>query len=283
MTAFIDEKTRIRLVQGVCAAGEKVMEIYDQDFDIEMKDDNSPLTAADTAAHHALWNLLAEFAPEVPILSEESAHVPWEERRTWSRYWLVDPLDGTKEFIKRNGEFTLNVALVEQGEPVFGVVHAPILRRTWVGQAGEGSWHFRENLDAPHTISVRPLPAVETSEWKVVGSRSHGSNAFERFCAELPIHTRVTMGSSLKLCLVAQGEADLYPRLAPTSEWDTAAAHAVVTAAGGSVLDAHTLRPLRYNQEDSTLNPWFIAAGERSIAWEQPLTASLFPRQDRNS
>ncbi|NDK33192.1 3'(2'),5'-bisphosphate nucleotidase CysQ [Nesterenkonia haasae] len=283
MTTFIDRHTRTQLLNGVYEAGNRVMEIYQKGFDVDFKEDTSPLTAADTAAHYALVELLHELTPEVPVLSEESAHIPWERRRLWSRYWLVDPLDGTKEFIKGNGEFTLNIALVEQGEPVFGVVHAPVLQRTWLGQYGEGSWRFGDNPDAPQEIFIRSLPESNECRWKIVGSRSHGSDEFEAFCAALPEHERISMGSSLKLCLVAEGEADLYPRLAPTSEWDTAAAHAVVTAAGGVVLNARTLQPLRYNQEDSTLNPWFVAAGERSPAWEQPLSFCLTPREPINS
>ncbi|WP_010525979.1 3'(2'),5'-bisphosphate nucleotidase CysQ [Nesterenkonia sp. F] len=274
--AFIDDATRRRLIAGVHEAGRRVLEIYEEDVDVEYKDDASPLTQADLAAHRALIALVGEVTPDVPVLSEESGDVPWEERRGWSRYWLIDPLDGTKEFIRKNGEFTLNVALVEDGEPVFGIVHAPVLSQTWIGQAGQGSVRLDGGEDAaPTPIAVRPLPGPGDGPWKIVGSRSHGSEEFEAFVARLPEHERVSMGSSLKLCLVAEGEADLYPRLAPTSEWDTAAAQAVVTAAGGEVLRADTLEPLRCNQQESVLNPSFVAASARGRVWEDALAGTL--------
>ncbi|UYG05927.1 3'(2'),5'-bisphosphate nucleotidase CysQ [Halomonas sp. LR3S48] len=265
---------RARLIEGIHAAGRDVISIYERDFSIETKDDKSPLTEADMASHHALVDLLERIAPEVPVLSEESAEVTFATRKAWQRYWLIDPLDGTKEFIKKNGEFTLNVALIEDGVPVFGIVHAPVLRTTWIGQQGQGAWK-QEGEGPCKAITVRQLPDPGQQAWQVVGSRSHGSAEFEAFCADLPNHERVSMGSSLKLCLVAEGKADLYPRLAPTSEWDTAAAQAVVTAAGGEVLNAHTLEPLRCNQQESVLNPFFIVVGERDSRWESALRASL--------
>lgn len=274
MSDFVTSEMRARLVEGVHAAGREVLSIYERDFSIETKDDNSPLTEADITSHHALVNLLESLAPEVPILSEESTKVSFATRRAWQRYWLIDPLDGTKEFIKKNGEFTLNVALIEEGVPVFGIVHAPVLCATWIGQQGQGAWKQVEKGQF-QAISVRALPDPAQQAWQVVGSRTHGSEEFEAFCSELPKHERVSMGSSLKLCLVAEGKADLYPRLAPTSEWDTAAAQVVVTAAGGEVLDAHTLEPLRCNQQECLLNPFFIVAGERDPRWESALQASL--------
>ncbi|MFC3283761.1 3'(2'),5'-bisphosphate nucleotidase CysQ [Litchfieldella rifensis] len=263
------------LLAGVEAAGWQVLEVYKRDFEVETKADKSPLTEADMVSHHALVALLEELTPRIPILSEESGEVPFETRQGWGCYWLLDPLDGTKEFIKKNGEFTLNVALIEKDMPVFGIVHAPALGITWWGQQGEGAWKVQDGQATP--INVRGLPDPEQAAWKVVGSRSHGSAEFEAFCAQLPRHERVSMGSSLKLCLVAEGAADLYPRLAPTSEWDTAAAQAVVMAAGGEVFNAQTLEPLRCNQQDSVLNPWFIACGQRDERWEKALRASLKP------
>ncbi|WP_148255212.1 3'(2'),5'-bisphosphate nucleotidase CysQ [Aidingimonas lacisalsi] len=264
---------RAQLIQGVHEAGRKVMSIYRREFEVETKADDSPLTEADMAAHHALVDTLRELTPTVPVLSEESGEISFETRQAWDRYWLIDPLDGTKEFVNKNGEFTLNLALVEQGEPVFGIVHAPVLEATWIGQHGHGAEKLHgEQREA---IQVRRLPEPNTAPWKVVGSRRHGAETFDAFCAGLPEHECLSMGSSLKLCLVAEGEADLYPRLAPTSEWDTAAAQAVVTAAGGQVLDAHTLEPLRCNQQDSVLNPWFIVCGERDTLWEQALQAAV--------
>nr|WP_183327656.1 3'(2'),5'-bisphosphate nucleotidase CysQ [Halomonas cerina] len=264
---------RTRLIEGVHAAGREVLAIYERDFDVESKADESPLTEADMASHHALVALLEAVAPQVPVLSEESDGIPFAIRRAWDRYWLIDPLDGTKEFINKNGEFTLNMALIEDGVPVFGIVHAPVLETTWVGQAGQGAVKLTNG--EKQALQVRALPDPDVEPWKVVGSRRHGAESFEAFCAALPAHERVSMGSSLKLCLVAEGKADLYPRLAPTCEWDTAAAQAVVTAAGGEVLNAETLESLRCNQQDSVLNPFFIVAGQRDARWEDALRASL--------
>ncbi|WP_110710437.1 3'(2'),5'-bisphosphate nucleotidase CysQ [Salinicola sp. CR57] len=269
----IDEVIRRELLSGVAAAGERVLEIYAQDFSVETKADDSPLTQADMAAHRALTALLQRLTPEIPLLSEESDAIPFETRRQWSSYWLIDPLDGTKEFIKKNGEFTLNVALVENGVPRFGIVHAPVLGMTWWGDADSGA--FKITPDGERPIRVRDLPAADDQPWLIVGSRSHGTESFEAFCARLPAHERVSMGSSLKLCLVAEGAADLYPRLAPTCEWDTAAAQAVVTAAGGQVLDAETLEPLRCNQQESTLNPFFIVCGQSDSRWRDALSSAL--------
>lgn len=276
MSGYLSSEQCDRLLKGVRAAGQQVLAIYERDFTIETKQDDSPLTEADMASHHALVALLEALTPDVPILSEESGEIPFTTRQAWSRYWLIDPLDGTKEFIKKNGEFTLNVALIENGEPVFGIVHAPVLGAggtTWWGQVGEGAW--KQADDATEVIRVRALPDPQVAPWKVVGSRSHGAAEFEAFCADLPGNERVSMGSSLKLCLVAEGAADLYPRLAPTCEWDTAAAQAVVVAAGGAVLNAHNLTPLRCNQQDSVLNPYFIVCGERDARWERALAKAL--------
>src|SRR5690554_5122183 len=165
---------RAKLIDGVHAAGREVTSIYERDFAIETKDDNSPLTEADMASHHALVNLLEAVTPEVPVLSEESGEIPFSTRSAWQRYWLIDPLDGTKEFIKKNGEFTLNVALIEYGVPIFGIVYAPVLETTWVGQQGQGAWK-QENGGILAPIQVRPLPEPEQDAWQVVGSRSHGS------------------------------------------------------------------------------------------------------------
>lgn len=274
MTNIVNDAMRQRLIEGVHEAGERVLAVYRRDFEVEHKADESPLTEADMASHHALVALLEDVTPDIPVLSEESGEIPYETRRRWSRYWLIDPLDGTKEFINRNDEFTLNVALIEDNEPVFGIVHAPVLGQTWWGQQGLGA----RKLEADGTeraISARALPDPEHETWKVVGSRRHGAEAFEAFCQALPHNEHVSMGSSLKLCLVAEGKADLYPRLAPTSEWDTAAAQAVVTAAGGEVLDAATLEPLRCNRQDSVLNPWFIVCGQRDARWEKALAEAL--------
>ena len=274
----LDHDTIERLLAGVADAGREVMGIYRGGYGVEQKADDSPITEADMASHHALMALLAHETPEIPVISEEAAEIPVAERRGWSRFWLVDPLDGTREFIAGNDEFTLHVALVEDGVPVFGIVHAPALPvgpMTWWGQLGQGAYR-REVTDTgagdfETSIRVRDLPDPALEPWQVVGSRRNGLAAFEAFCQALPAHATRNIGSSLKFCLIAEGQADLYPRLAPTYEWDTAAAQAILTAAGGELLDAETLEPLRCNQGDSLLNPGFIACGQRDPRWERAL------------
>lgn len=246
------------VTQLAIEAGNAILRIYQRDFGIDQKADASPLTEADLAAHLIITQGLAELTPEVPVLSEESAAFPWSERRQWMRYWLVDPLDGTKEFIKKNGEFTVNIALIEDGQPIWGVVHAPAMNCTYEG--GSAVYGSRKWLQGKaQGISVAPLPKGR-SGWRLVGSRSHQSEDFQSFVAAFDEPEIQSLGSSLKICLVAEGAAHLYPRLGPTSEWDTAAAHAVLRGANGEMLDAVTGYPLRYNQRDSLLNPYFIAA-----------------------
>lgn len=238
-------------------AGQAIMGVYNSDFAVETKDDASPLTQADLASHQCIVQGLAQLTPSIPVLSEESSAQDIEDRMGWSLYWLIDPLDGTKEFVKRNGEFTVNIALIQNHQPIFGVVHAAALQTTWWGHQGQGA--FKICPDGSQTpIQVRSRPD-HVSDWKVVGSRSHQSQEFESFMQNHPGAQLVSMGSSIKLCLVAEGTADLYPRLGPTSEWDTAAAHAVVEAAGGQVLEYPGMQSLRYNIRPQTLlNPHFL-------------------------
>lgn len=253
------------LKQLIRDAGVAVMGIYQQDFNIQHKADQSPVTEADLAAHRIISAGLKQLAPDLPVLSEESNPNDLTQRTSWTRYWLVDPLDGTKEFIKKNGEFTINIALIDQGRPVLGIVSAPALNRLYWGTGSEA--FKQEGNGSPVAISVAPPPR-QPKDWRVVGSRSHPSADFVRFMNRLPGAQTVAMGSSLKLCLVAEGKADLYPRLNPTSEWDTAAAHAVVIAAGGQVLELDTLIPLTYNSRPNTLiNPCFVACAQHDSAW----------------
>ncbi len=240
-------------------AGEAIMEIYTRDFEVVEKADRSPLTEADMRAHRLIVTALEQLTPAIPVLSEESGEIPWEKRREWDRYWLVDPLDGTKEFVKKNGEFTVNIALIEDHRPVLGVVHAPAIERTYSAATGLGAFAQGVGEARPEPIHVRPHSAGRP--WRVVGSRSHPSGRLASFLERLGEHEMVAMGSSLKLCLVAEGRADVYPRLGPTSEWDTAAAQAVVEQAGGSVHVTETLAPLTYNEKDDLLNPAFIVTG----------------------
>ncbi len=243
-------------------AGEAILEIYQQDFEVTTKDDDSPLTQADLASHRHIVAALEKLTPNLPILSEESASVPFETRRRWQRYWLIDPLDGTREFVKRNGEFTVNIALIDDHRPVLGVVHAPVLDTTWYGIPGQGAW--RQEGKAP----AQPIEVVSQARTplQVAGSRSHAGDSLKRFLEKVGDHQIVSMGSSLKLCLVADGRADIYPRLGPTSEWDTAAAQAVVEAAGGRVTDTQ-LVPLSYNRKESLLNPHFLVFGDTTRDW----------------
>lgn len=249
-------------------AGQAIMEIYQRDFDVYTKHDESPLTDADLAAHNVIIAGL-EAISDLPILSEESANIAWSERQTWTSYWLVDPLDGTKEFIKKNGEFTVNIALIHNGEPVFGVVYAPILETLYSGIVGVGA----AKTVAGVTVEMTPATRTDASIYQVVGSRSHQSPEIQQFIGALDKPAElVSMGSSLKLCLVAEGAAHFYPRLGPTSEWDTGAAHAVALAAGATVTELsleslvasaqspQTQTPLRYNQRDSVLNPFFLVS-----------------------
>ena len=243
-------------------AGREILRVYNSDFAVEVKADRSPLTAADRASHGIIARELARLTPGVPVWSEESAIVDFNERSRWPRFWLVDPLDGTKEFIKRNGEFTVNIALVQGHDPVLGVVHVPVLDRAYFGGRGAGAFRS-DGTAAPRAIAVcRPArhPA------RVVGSRSHGGASLDGYLERLGRHELLAMGSSLKFCLVAEGAADVYPRLGPTSEWDTAAAQAVVEAAGGGVVDIGG-RPLRYNSRADVLNPWFLVYGDPARNW----------------
>lgn len=244
-------------IEAAVKAGEQIMKIYDDpnsDFEVERKADNSPLTKADKAAHAQIVEVLAGL--EIPILSEEGRAIPYEERREWQRLWIVDPLDGTKEFIKRNGDFTVNIALVDGGVPVMGVIYIPVTKELYYGSREEGA--FKRSADG----EVTKLPQkAEREEYLVVASRSHLSAETEAFVETLRgEHDRVEMvsrGSSLKICLVAEGLADVYPRFAPTMEWDTAAGDAILRAAGSALRLTDRYEVLTYNKEN-LLNPHFL-------------------------
>lgn len=246
-------------------AGLAIMEWYDGDMGITVKADDSPLTKADLASHDVINAALSSLWPEIPVLSEESAKIPWETRRNWQQYWLVDPLDGTKEFISRNGEFTVNIALIQHHAPVLGVVHVPVTDISYFGAKGIGAWR-RQGTDSKMAISTRqPVanPAV------IVGSRSHANPELADQLERLGPHELISMGSSLKFCRVAEGLADFYPRLGPTCEWDTAAAQAVVEAAGGQVVRIDG-SALQYNSKDAYLNPHFFVIGDPEKEWLEP-------------
>jgi 3'(2'), 5'-bisphosphate nucleotidase len=243
-------------------AGRAILEVYSTDFDVQSKADESPLTQADLASHARIVAGLAQLTPDLPIISEESGLPDFGERRHWDRYWLIDPLDGTKEFVKRNGEFTVNIALIEQGRPVFGVVRVPLHNKTYVGCEGAGA-ELREGDKPSGPIRVS---SVSSDPVRVVGSRSHRGESLDGYLAALGEYDMVPMGSSLKFCVVAEGGADLYPRLGPTSEWDTAAAQAVVEQAGGRVVTLDG-QALAYNTKPDILNPHFFVIGASDRDW----------------
>jgi 3'(2'), 5'-bisphosphate nucleotidase len=270
-----------RLLDAACeiaqSAGHAILEVYGRpDFAVARKSDNSPLTEADQVAHRIISDALTALDGSIPVLSEESAPADHATRRSWSRYWLVDPLDGTKEFVKRNGEFTVNIALVDEHRAVLGAVYAPVLDRMYSGAVDLGSWR----TDAGGTREPIAVREAAATRLRVVGSRSHPSPELAEYLAALPPYELTDMGSSLKICLVAEGAADIYPRLGPTSEWDTAAAQAILESAGGRMIDLAG-RPLRYNSKDDLLNPHFLAFGDQQRDWLVPIQNTR-GRQNRN-
>jgi len=236
--------------------GKEILDVYHSDnFEVEEKGDQSPLTLADRKAHLAIMQVLE--ASGIPVLSEEGKEIPYEERKNWKRLWIVDPLDGTKEFIKRNGEFTVNIALIDNGAPLLGVIYVPVKNELYSGASGMGA----RKVQNGESIAI---PIVQKArKYRAVGSRSHMSPETQDFLENLKKEHGeveiVSMGSSLKICLVAEGTADVYPRFAPTMEWDTAAGHAIAKAAGKSLIDVKTNEEMVYNRKD-LLNNWFVVA-----------------------
>ncbi len=243
-------------------AGAAIMAVYARDFAVYEKDDKSPLTEADAAAHAIIAMRLANLHPVVPILSEEAVD-DFSGMADTETYWLVDPLDGTKEFVKRNGEFTVNIALIRNGRPILGVVYAPVLDVAYVAADGIGA--FKVETDGT-TIPIQASTYEGDSPWRVVGSRSHGGDTLSGLLQRLGSHELISMGSSLKFCLVAEGSADVYPRLGPTSLWDTAAAQCIVEQAGGGVIQLNG-KPLSYADPSVTLNPSFVVHGRSGVDW----------------
>ena len=254
---------RDKVVQIAREAGAKILDVYDQNIEVEWKENNTPLTEADRRSHEYIVSALEQLQVKYPILSEEGTEIPYEERRLWHRYWLIDPLDGTKEFIKRNGEFTVNIALIDDGVPVLGVVYAPVLDVLYFASTDIGAY---KQIGTEQAIVIQVCKYQVGDIWRVVASRSHMSEETEGLINYLGNSELVSMGSSLKLCLVAEGIAHIYPRLAPTSEWDTAAAQCVVEQAGGKVIKPD-LSPLTYNSKQSLLNPPFIACYDVDDVW----------------
>jgi len=243
-------------------AGEAILEVYATDFDVQSKADESPLTQADLASNRLIIAGLNALTPDIPIITEETGLPAFDVRRKWQRYWLVDPLDGTREFANRNGEFTVNIALIDSKRAVLGVVYVPVQDKTYIGCDGHGA-ELRDGTAPARAIHVA---AASKSPVRVVGSRSHRGASLDAYLAQIGEHEMVPMGSSLKFCVVAEGNADIYPRLGLTSEWDTAAAQAVVEKAGGRVL-AWDGNPLLYNDKSDILNPFFIVIGAADRDW----------------
>jgi len=258
----LDEAVIQRLIDLAEDAGRAILSFYEQDAEVREKSDASPLTAADLASHHKIMEGLRALMPSVPVLSEESAPINAVERLAWSTFWLVDPLDGTKEFLQRNGEFTVNIALIDHHMPSLGIVHVPAQKRTYVGRVGDGA--FLLGPDRRKT-SIR-ISEEAQDPLRVLGSRSHPTPDLDAYLLDQGAFVMEAVGSSLKFCRVAEGSADLYPRFGPTSEWDTAAGQAVLEAAGGHVIDLQG-RPLRYNLNTSLLNPYFLAFGDSGRNW----------------
>jgi len=252
-------------------AGLRISEIYREGYDVTLKDDATPLTTADLVAHKVITDGLRQLSYQAPVLSEESCAVPFSERTEWETYWLVDPLDGTREFIKRNGEFSVNIALIHKGSPVLGVVHAPELSVSYFAYRDGGAWKQPDDSDAEQ------IHVCQTQREKVVVARSRSPETgpnMRRFLEKLGDHDEVSMGGALKSCLVAEGAADVYARLGPTSEWDTGAAQCIVEEAGGHITDLK-MNDLRYNTRESLINPHFFVIGSFLYDWQKFLPSGI--------
>jgi len=242
-------------------AGKAILEVYNSDFDYELKEDLSPLTKADTLSHNIICERLEVLTPDIPILSEENSNIPFDVRTLWKQYWLVDPLDGTKEFIKKNGEFTVNIALIENNTPIFGIIHVPVTNETYWGSSTKGSFYIKSNNQETKLSVEKKI----RNQVRIVASRSHPSKMLDALLEEIGEYKIITKGSSLKFCLIAKGQADIYPRLGPTSEWDIAAGHAIVKFAGGSLLTIER-KPMQYNLTENNLSPYFVVASRDELA-----------------
>lgn len=247
-------------------AGHKILDIYDSKYSIKHKQDNTPLTTADLAADKIIRQALQELTPNIPILTEESDAIDFETRKQWNRYWLIDPLDGTREFIKRNGEFTVNIALIENHRSILGVINVPVTQTDYFAW-NQGGAFKKIDHNTPQKIKTRK---ADINNLTIAGSRSHVSEKLKAYLEHFSNIQLLSVGSSLKSCMVAEGMVDLYPRLGLTSEWDTAAAHCIVEEAGGFMTQTNATE-LLYNTKDSLLNPEFFVFGDNDIAWHQYL------------
>jgi 3'(2'), 5'-bisphosphate nucleotidase len=246
-------------------AGELILQVYRGEFNVEIKGDGTPLTIADQRSHNLICNRLLELTPEIPVLSEESDFITYEDRSQWRTYWLVDPLDGTKEFVKKSGEFTVNIALMHENQPVLGVVHTPVKEWTHWGVHARGAWKQVANGKKEPVVTKN----YSGGEAIIVASKSHGQDKLEQFLSNLEktegSYNVTNMGSALKICLVAEGIGDIYPRLGLTSEWDTASADIIIREAGGKIIQPNG-KPVVYNKPN-ILNPFFLAVGAGDYDW----------------
>ncbi len=245
--------------------GSKILEIYSSDYSVDQKSDETPLTTADIVANQYIISELTHLTPDIPILTEESFDIPFNQRSQWTNYWLVDPLDGTREFIKQNGEFSVNISLIHNGRPILGVVHAPALDISYFASHNNGAWKMTGNTP-PEKIHVRKAPSINDKKFTVTCGRNYSCDRLKKFLSNLGDYKSLPMGSSLKSCLVAEGLADIYPKMGLTSEWDTAAAQCIVKEAGGFVTDIN-MEELRYNTKESLLNPDFLVFGDSRPNW----------------
>ena len=258
----LDQEYIKKLIKISKNAGDAIMDIYESEFDVNFKSDQSPLTKADIVSNKIISDSLYKLNPKIPILSEESSHISFNERSSWDEYWLIDPLDGTKEFINKNGEFTTNIALIKKNKPIFGIIHAPCINETYWGGQSLGCYFLKD--DSYSDIKKINVSPNVNQKITMVSSRSHPSDNLKYILEMIGEHKILSIGSSLKFCLIAKGEADCYLRLGPTSEWDTAAGDAIVRAARGSI-KAINGSEIKYNESDSILNPNFIAAANEEL------------------
>lgn len=269
----VDEAVREGVIDIARQAAAAILEVYAGEFEVERKEDASPVTAADMAAHHVIVDGLRALTPQIPVLSEECAdEVAAAERLRWPRLWLVDPLDGTREFVKRNGEFSVNIALIEDGVATFGVIQQPVTGTLWFGAPGGGAW-MRDGASERALHAGRPQAE---GPLRVAASRSHRDGRTAALMERIGAIDPVALGSSLKFCWLAEGRMDVYPRFGPTSEWDTAAGQAILEGAGGILVDPRG-RPFRYNQRETILNGDFIALGDPSLPWRSWVGSEEFP------
>ena len=255
---ILNEQLISSVVEIAKEAGIAITEIYNSDFDYQLKKDLSPITAADNLSHNIITERLKTLTPKIPILSEENCNIPYKIRSQWTQYWLVDPLDGTKEFIKKNGDFTVNIALIDNNKTVFGVIHIPVSNETYWGSKVSGSFCSNENNDVKQIY----VSDNHHNPIRIVASRSHPSNMLASLLEIIVDYEIIKIGSSIKFCLIASGQADCYPRFGPTSEWDTAAGEAIVRFAGGHLVTANG-DLMSYNLKEDYLNPNFIVSNDK--------------------